>query len=536
MRTFFRHYFPIIALLLLAAGWKLVFLLRDAVPFNSDEAIVALMARHILMGARPVFFYGQAYMGSLDAWLVAGGFLIFGQQVWVIRLVQALLYLGTLWTTWLLGQRAFGSRRTGWLAALLLAVPTVNMTVYTTASLGGYGEALLLGNLMLLVSLGLYRRANSGQRLNGASFALWGLLAGLGLWANGLTLVYSAPSGIFLLWLLFKQRRGLLAWLALVWTALGIAAGASPWWLHALRTGPQQLVSELFGNAVAVEGSPWLTQVGQHLLSFVLFGLTALFGLRPPWDVTWLALPLLPLGLVFWLAVMGWTARSSLRAEGERAPRRLLLGVILTVTAGFLFTPFGVDPSGRYFLPMSVPLALFAADLAQRISPRLRWQATLIGLVVVFQAWGALQAAAGPPGLTTQFYQPSVVDHRYDDELMRFLEAEGETRGYTNYWVAYPLAFKSREQIIFIPALPYHPDLRYTTRDNRYAPYTAAVKRSPRAAYIVTHNAPLTAALRQGFERLGVTWEETRIGDFEVFYGLSRHVRPAELGVGLGGK
>jgi hypothetical protein len=37
------------------------------VPLNSDEAVVGLMARHILDGKRPVFYYGQAYMGSLDA-------------------------------------------------------------------------------------------------------------------------------------------------------------------------------------------------------------------------------------------------------------------------------------------------------------------------------------------------------------------------------------------------------------------------------------------------------------------------------------
>ena len=36
-------------------------------PFNSDEAVVGLMAKHISQGARPVFFYGQVYMGSLDA-------------------------------------------------------------------------------------------------------------------------------------------------------------------------------------------------------------------------------------------------------------------------------------------------------------------------------------------------------------------------------------------------------------------------------------------------------------------------------------
>ena len=62
------------AALLAAALFKLGLLAAGSVPFNGDEAIVALMARHILQGERPVFFYGQAYMGSLDAWLIAGLF------------------------------------------------------------------------------------------------------------------------------------------------------------------------------------------------------------------------------------------------------------------------------------------------------------------------------------------------------------------------------------------------------------------------------------------------------------------------------
>ena len=77
-------------ILALAFGLKLWLELSGSLPFNADEAVVALMGRHILQGARPLFFYGQAYMGSLDAILVALGFSFFGQHVWVIRLVQAL--------------------------------------------------------------------------------------------------------------------------------------------------------------------------------------------------------------------------------------------------------------------------------------------------------------------------------------------------------------------------------------------------------------------------------------------------------------
>ncbi len=42
-------------------------------------------------GERPVFFYGQVYMGSLDAYLVAVGFAVFGVHVWVIRMIQVIL-------------------------------------------------------------------------------------------------------------------------------------------------------------------------------------------------------------------------------------------------------------------------------------------------------------------------------------------------------------------------------------------------------------------------------------------------------------
>jgi hypothetical protein len=184
--------------LLASAGLKAALLASGAVPFNSDEAVVALMARHILQGARPVFFYGQAYMGSLDAFLVALGFSLFGEQVWVIRLVQGGLYLGTLATTAALGKVSLGSWRAGVLAAWLLAIPTVNVTIYTTVSLGGYGEMLLLGNLILLAALRIGNYLKRNRPPPRSSWLAFGFLSGLGLWTFGLTLVYSVPASLYL--------------------------------------------------------------------------------------------------------------------------------------------------------------------------------------------------------------------------------------------------------------------------------------------------------------------------------------------------
>ena len=52
---------------------------RLAHGLESDEAVVGLMAKHISEGRElPVFYYGQPYLGSLEAFLVAGSFKLFG--------------------------------------------------------------------------------------------------------------------------------------------------------------------------------------------------------------------------------------------------------------------------------------------------------------------------------------------------------------------------------------------------------------------------------------------------------------------------
>jgi len=211
------------------------------------------------------------------------------------------------------------------------------------------------------------------------------------------------------------------------------------------------------------------------------------------------------------------------------------VGVLLTFTPGFVLTSFGVDSSGRYFVPLLIPLSLFAGEMVIFLAERhSRWNWGLIGVILVYNFWGIAQSAGRyPPGLSTQFNHITQVDHRDMDELIEFLRTNGETRGYTNYWVAYPLAFLSQEELIFIPRLPYHEDMRYTARDDRYAPYREAVTESPRAAYITTHHPGLNEYLRTAFLAQGITWRETQIGDYFVFYDLSEKITPEEIGLGL---
>lgn len=545
MHSFLPKFNRLAIILLSAAALKLWLLWLDVIPFNADEAVVGLMARHILAGERPIFFYGQAYMGSLDAWLVAAGFWLLGQKVVVIRLVQIGLYLGTILTTAWLGAVALQSTVKGLLAAVFLTIPTVNMTLYTSVSLGGYGEALLIGNLILLVCVAILRRFEAEKNLADAAgrgvlglVFVWGILAGLGLWANGLTLVYSFPSGMALGWMAAAgRRRGVFSARKVaaggLFALAGVLIGSLPLIVYVFRFGWPRLVTELLGSAVAVETTPWGAQIVNHAINFVLLGMPVLFGFRPPWEVRWLGLPLLPFVMVFWMAVIVYWGKKIVSPGPSQQFYRLLAGAAATLAAGFIFTPFGIDPSGRYFLPLAVLLALAAGDMAATVAAARRWRLGLVSLVLVYNLWGTWQCASRfPPGLTTQFYLLTAIDHRYDEELIQFLKANGEKRGYTNYWVAYPLAFLSGEELVFVPALPYHIDLRYTTRDNRYPPYNQIVNESKRVAYITTRNPMLDEHLRAEFSRRGVSWQEKQIGDYQVFYRLSTDIRPEQIGLG----
>ncbi|RMF49613.1 MAG: hypothetical protein D6755_02210 [Anaerolineae bacterium] len=314
----------------------------------------------------------------------------------------------------------------------------------------------------------------------------------------------------------------------------GGLAGAFPLWIFAARHGFGVLLREFSGGAIAgVSSAPAWTQPFIHAFSLLLLGSTVTFGMRPPWGVTWLMLPLLPFALAFWGLALTWGWRAIHEdIETTRKGIRVLWGVVGMVVLGFIFTPFGNDPSGRYFLPLMVVFSLFAAGMLERWVHRwARWGWVAFGLLLVYNLGGVVQAAMQyPPGLTTQFDAIAQVDHRDLPALMDFLQAHGETRGYTNYWVAYPLAFRSQERLIFVPRLPYHEDFRYTSRDDRYPPYDTLVADAERVAYITTRHPALDARLREYFVAQGVTWQETQIGDYHVFYALSRKVAPPEWG------
>lgn len=532
MKTDVRRAAFLLPCLLTVVGvaYRFAWLALNVVPFNGDEAIVALMARHILHGERPAFFYGQAYLGATDAWLVACSFSIFGESVLAIRIVQVALFAAFLLTSYLVARRVgltdWGAR----VALLWLALPPTMLTLYTTATLGGYGETLVLGNVAILLADNVVR---DGRTVKLTWLAL-GLVAGFGLYTFPLILVYLVPIG---LWLLFRLRGH--AWRGYLLAAFSFAVGSAPWWWALIQSGGREL-AELAGAGVAgtIPGATYLDTLGVRLLNFFLFGASAWWGLRYPWSGAFV-LPVIGVALLaVYVAALAYAARQAKHSERNALKLQgvspILWGTIGVLLITFLVTPFGGDPSGRYFLPLYLPLSIFLAMLLQAIRNAKRTFVTLLlaGVIGYNVAGTALAASVQPPGITTQFDPVTWIDHTYDQALIDFLLAHDETHGYTNYWVQTPIAFLSQERIIATAALPYHLGLDYTPRDDRYPPYTQAVAQAARAFYITTNHPPLEALIRNGFNRLGVSFKEQSIGNYQVFFGLSRKVTPQEVGIG----
>ena len=71
------------------------FLRFDESYFDSDQAIVGLMAKHLVEGrAFPLFFYGQEYMLAVESWLMAPIFVVLGPSVFALRLTLVLIQRG----------------------------------------------------------------------------------------------------------------------------------------------------------------------------------------------------------------------------------------------------------------------------------------------------------------------------------------------------------------------------------------------------------------------------------------------------------
>ena len=519
-----RHRYLLAAGGLIAVGvaLRLALILAGWPHSNSEEGTMGLEAMHILQrGERPIYFYGQNYMGAGEAYLGALAFWLFGVSLVALRLGMVALYalfmVGVGW----LAQMLYG-RRVALVALAVLALGTPFLLQIELLADGGKAETLALGALMVALVAWLALRWDArptptrGERLRryGALVA-WGVCAGLGLYTYAIIAPFVLASGLLLLIARWRElRRG--AWAL---PLAGLLIGLLPAILYTAQ-------APLTNNPVAVflslhqslngGGESGVFALPKQLIGTLLYTLPAATGLVNIYPVEALPLygPFTPatfaalligggwsLGYLALLAVAtyrpvralrrNWPARRLWRAtttaddDQERARNlaRLMLALAAWLTiAGYLFSATAANNphSGRYMIGLliAVPALLWpilegvrdagAAKASFRHIARPAAIA-LIGLALLLGVVG--MARAVPMG---------VAESRSDVTFAHNLLTHHLTRFYSDYWTCDLMNFATREQVICAVVADYgQPGL------TRYPPYDAAVRAVPNAPYLL---------------------------------------------------
>ncbi len=206
---------PLLICLSIALLIRIYLIIHTHGAIAGDESVTGIQAEHILRGERPVYYYGQPYMGSLEAYILALMFAIAGPSVFTLRLATTLVSLGLVILTWAfasaLADEAGLSTRTKrcfmYVATLFAALPPLYDAVLELRSLGGYIEAMVIMLWLLYSAFRLTQRWRAGASTLELSLRWLGIgfLFGLGMWTDPLIIYAVAAIVLWLGWFIISR-------------------------------------------------------------------------------------------------------------------------------------------------------------------------------------------------------------------------------------------------------------------------------------------------------------------------------------------
>lgn len=526
MRKLLKYPLFLPSLLIALAVLLRVFLaIQGWTPTNGDEAMMNLAALHISQGRDfPVFFYGQHYLGVLEAYVGALLFRVFGPSVLVMRLEMTGFYAAFLIVLYAFTRRLY-SRNFALvvLALFMLGSPRV---LALQGEAVGYPELPLLAALPFLVAFLLAMHAQDYPLLKKAAlYALWGVVAGIALWVHVLTGPYVLMAfSLMLLWNLRDMLKvGL--WAILV----GVVIGAFPLLWYNIHAGPGQ---DTLTNVLQ------MTQMGQgavydfwdHTLNTLLVSVPIMTGFssqclsqgisvgypflpaahlhcvaeQAVWGLGYLALIIVAGAM----AIRGLRRFSRDRSQMIRQSTRflLLLAAMLTLVLYIHGGASSGDTRGasRYLICLWVSLPALLWPLW-----RLRWRSARIALFAL------LFLVLMHSTAMTFVEVPSVqAENARMATLTSYLEKQHITRFYSEYWTCNRLIFASQERLICGDTWDVNGKLQYGY--DRYQSYRADVEKAKNPAFVYPVGDSRIALVETALKQQGSGYEVREIAEDTV--------------------
>jgi hypothetical protein len=505
----------LLRVLLISQGWP---------EMDSDQSTMGLMAMHIAYrGEHPVFFYGQHYMGSLEAFLAAPLFSLFGPSTFSLRLGVIFLFTLFLISMYLLARLLF-SKQLALATLILLSLGSSVLLQRELATIGGYQETILFGSVAFLLAIWLalslsHVVSRRDQRWRLVAYAGWGLVVGLGIWSDFLILPFVMGAGLILVVFCWQEWR---SW-APVLLVFGLIAGAFPF-LYANLTLPP--VANTFTDFLKVhhEGADLLALTHPRFpllnqLSGAFFiSLPTETGINPYCNVADVTVSgifhkqtfLCSTSYLSWSSgvTLLWLIAVILAAQGiwkirHRPPdaissyeqrqtsiryfaRLMLLGSAgLTISLYILSPSAAVWPatSARYLFGLLIATPAIISPLWGNFST-LEWPLKrLSNFLITCRGIVLLVIGAvfllGSISTISQIPQTQAINQQQETFIQDLLH-RGITRIYSDYWTCDRTTFQSKEKIICSDIRVINGQLKAY---DRYPPYVATVLADLHAAY-----------------------------------------------------
>ncbi len=471
-----------LALILIGAAiYRLGYLL--APHMDADQAIFGLAGWHVLQGEFPVFQWGYHYMGTLQSYLDAIPFALFGLNRYTLNSVPLLLSLVFIFVTYLLANEFLKNKGSALVAALLTAFGPYFLVLHGAWARHGYLETMIFGSLLMLLTAKIvFGTPTFNQR---KKYFLWfGLIAGLAWWTNFLCLYYFATCGLFLLWhdkkIFFKKEFFLLLGMFFI--------GSLPFWIYNF-THDFASITIFFKNS---EVNLW-----SNVISFFKWKLMFVLGIRDRTPEFW---------KVFSILIFIFTAIWLLTRKHPKElwlPFAFLLIIIYLQSASF----YGGENTQRHLLPLYSVLPIFLARAFQTLKEKSHWLGYgFVGLLLII------------------FFQDNSLSHPFvhTERIKRFREdmatkkktkqtlLEKQVYGaYTyTYWLGPVATFDMGETIVFP-----HPFL------DRYPLYTRKTDALWNPAFLtVGHN----KKLEDSFQALNIDYEKFNAAPFDFYSSFNK--------------
>jgi len=449
----------------------------EGAHFDSDQALIGLMAKHLIEGrALPVFTYAQPYMLGVEAWLAAPFILVGGLTVTMLKM--PLLLINVAITVLLV----LSLERWGGLRPMLAAVPALffalappgTTTLFLEAS-GGNVEPFLI-----VILLWMARRRPLAF---GAILALGVLQREFAIYAAGAFIVLRLVDGSVRRPVTWRPAALAALSFAAVWQVVYIAKqfssvdgpGTSVGGLAASSANVEAVVTRVCldpslvpSGIYAVLTSHFASILGAEPRALVEYGInsTQAQGAGWLWPLVGGSL-LLMLGRLTWLAarqrVTPWHPRL------EYAAYLALVGIQALAVYGTLRCDAMSVGTMRYAL-LGVFAAVGLVTGFLRLEPS-RWLRRLgIGIVIVWA--GSVSVDHGRLAAEYAFDRPPNPRRELADRLVD----EGIRFAYGDYWESLSTTYLTNEQVIVASTGVVFLD-EYQWLVRRHADEAAAIER-----------------------------------------------------------